>query len=173
VVQAPAPHHAFPHGRAGPGLLAHIAVAKFHDNLPLYRQAAIYAGDGVALPTSTRSGWLVGTAAISRRLTELLRREAIGGSDVLHGDDTQIPVLIPGTGKTSIGRLWTYVRGERPHGGARPLAAMFFASPDRRDEPPAPAPCGLRRRSGGRRLRRHQRAVPGQAGIRRPTEAGC
>ncbi len=60
----------------------------------------------------------------------------IGASDVLHGDDTPIPVLAPGTGKTSTGRLWTYVRDERPHGGARPPAAVFFASPDRRGERP-------------------------------------
>ncbi|TFZ60886.1 hypothetical protein E4V01_03490 [Methylorubrum sp. Q1] len=56
VVQAPAPHHAVPHGRAGPGLLAHIAVAKFDGHLPLYRQAEIYARDGVDLATSTLSG---------------------------------------------------------------------------------------------------------------------
>jgi transposase len=136
VVQAPAPHHAVPRGRAGPGLLAHIAVAKFDDHLPLYRQAEIYARDGVDLATSTLSGWLGATAATLQPLTELLRREVITGSDVLHGDDTPIPVLAPGTGKTSTGRLWTYVRDERPHGGARPPAAVFFASPDRRGERP-------------------------------------
>ena len=67
VVQAPAPHHAIPRGRAGPGLLAHIAVAKFDDHLPLYRQAEIYARDGVDLATSTLSGWLGATAAVSGR----------------------------------------------------------------------------------------------------------
>jgi transposase len=136
VVQAPAPHHAVPRGRAGPGLLAHIAVAKFDDHLPLYRQAEIYARDGVELATSTLSGWLGATAATLQPLTDLLRREVITGSDVLHGDDTPIPVLAPGTGKTSTGRLWTYVRDECPHGGARPPAAVFFASPDRRGERP-------------------------------------
>ncbi len=115
VVQAPAPTMRFPR-RAGPGLLAHIAVAKFDDHLPLYRQAEIYARDGVDLATSRLSGWLGATAATLQPLTELLRREVIGASDVLHGDDTPIPVLAPGTGKTSTGRLWTYVRDERPHG---------------------------------------------------------
>lgn len=136
VMQAPAPHHAVPRGRAGPGLLAHIAVAKFDDHLPLYRQAEIYARDGVDLATSTLSGWLGATAATLRPLVDLLRREVIAGSAVLHGDDTPIPVLAPGTGKTRTGRLWTYVRDERPYGGTRPPAAVFFASPDRRGERP-------------------------------------
>ncbi len=57
-------------------------------------------------------------------------------SDVLHGDDTPVPVLAPGTGKTKTGRLWTYVRDERPHNGERPSAAVFFYSPDRKGERP-------------------------------------
>ncbi len=136
VVQTPAPHHAIARGRAGPGLLAHIAVAKFDDHLPLYRQAEIYARDGVDLATSTLSGWLGATAAAVMPLVDLPRREVIAGSDVLHGDDTPVPVLAPGTGKTRTGRLWTYVCDERPHGGARPPAAVIFASPDRRGERP-------------------------------------
>ncbi|MCP1559087.1 UNVERIFIED_ORG: transposase [Methylobacterium sp. SuP10 SLI 274] len=136
VVQAPAPHHAVPRGRAGPGPLAHIAVAKFDDHLPLYRQTEIYARDGMDLATSTLSGWLGANAATLTPLVDLLRREVIAGSAVLHGDDTPIPVLAPGTGKTRTGRLWTYLRDERPHGGARPPAAVFFASPDRRGERP-------------------------------------
>ncbi len=88
------------------------------------------------LATSTLSGWLGATAVTLRPLVDLLRREVIAGSAVLHGDDTPIPVLAPGSGKTRTGRLWTYVRDERPHGGARPPAAVFFASPDRRGERP-------------------------------------
>ena len=136
VVQAPAPHHVIARDRAGPGLLAHIAVAKFDDHLPLYRQAEIYAREGVDLATSTLSGWVGAAAAAVMPLVELLRHEVIAGSDVLHGDDTTVPILAPGTGKTKTGRLWTYVRDERPHGGARPPAAVFFASPDRRGERP-------------------------------------
>jgi transposase len=136
VVQAPAPHHTIARGRAGPGLLAHIVVAKFDDHLPLYRQAEIYAREGVALETSTLSDWVGATAAALMPLVELLRRDVIGGSSVLHGDDTPVPVLAPGTGKTRTGRLWTYVRDERPYGGERPPAAVFFASPDRRGERP-------------------------------------
>jgi transposase len=109
VVQAPAPFHAIARGRAGPGLLAHIMVAKFDDHLPLYRQAEIFAREGVTLETSTLSGWVGATAAALMPLVDLLRRNVIAGSDVLHGDDTPVPILAPGTGKTRTGRLWTYL----------------------------------------------------------------
>ena len=135
VVQTPAPNHAIARGRAGPGLLAHIIVSKFDDHLPLYRQAEIYARDGVDLETSTLSGWVGATAGALAPLIEALRR-AVMGSEVLYGDDTPVPVLAPGAGKTKTGRLWTYVRDERPHQGARPPAAMFFYSPDRKGEHP-------------------------------------
>ena len=136
VVQAPAPHHPIARGRAGPGLLAHIAVAKFDDHLPLYRQAEIFAREGVTLETSTLSGWVGATTAALMPLVDLLRRDVITGSEGLHGDDTPVPVLAPGTGKTKTGRLWSYVRDERPYGGERPPGAVFIASPDRRSERP-------------------------------------
>jgi transposase len=136
MVQAPAPNHTIARGRAGSGLLAHIIVSKFDDHLPLYRQAEIYARDGVTLETSTLAGWVGATAAALAPLVEVLRRDVIGGSDVLHGDDTPVPVLAPGAGKTKTGRLWTYVRDERPHRGDRPPAAIFFYSPDRKGERP-------------------------------------
>jgi transposase len=135
VVQTPAPNHTIARGRAGPGLLAHIVVSKFDDHLPLYRQAEIYARDGVDLETSTLSGWVGATAGALAPLVEALRRDVMA-SDVLHGDDTPVPVLAPGAGKTKTGRLWTYVRDERPHQGARPPAAVFFYSPDRKGEHP-------------------------------------
>lgn len=135
VVQTPAPHHPIARGRAGAGLLAHIVVSKFDDHLPLYRQAEIYAREGVILETSTLSGWVGATAAALAPLLEVLRRDVMA-SDVLHGDDTPVPVLAPGTGKTKTGRLWTYVRDERPYGGERPPAAVFFYSADRKSERP-------------------------------------
>jgi transposase len=135
VVQAPAPNHTIARGRAGPGLLAHIIVSKFDDHLPLYRQAEIYARDGVDLETSTLSGWVGAAATALAPLVEALRRDVMG-SDVLHGDDTPVPVLAPGTGKTKTGRLWAYIRDQRPHGGERPPAAVFFYSPDRKGEHP-------------------------------------
>jgi transposase len=137
VVAAPAPDHAIARGRAGAGLLAHIVVSKFDDHLPLYRRAEIYARDGVGLETSTLSGWVGATAAALTPLVDAIAAEIIG-SDTLHVDDTPVPVLAPGTGKTKTktGRLWVYVRDERPFAGARPPAVLFRYSPDRKGEHP-------------------------------------
>jgi transposase len=135
VVAAPAPDHAIARGRAGAGLLAHIVVSKYDDHLPLYRQAEIFARGGVNLETSTLSGWVGATAAALNPLVDALAADVLAG-DSLHVDDTPVPVLAPGTGKTKTGRLWTYVRDERPFAGSRPPAALFFYSPDRKGEHP-------------------------------------
>ena len=135
VVAAPAPDHAIARGRAGAGLLAHIVVSKYDDHLPLYRQAEIFAREGVNLETSTLSGWVGTTAAAVAPLIDALIAD-IMASDTLHVDDTPVPVLAPGTGKTKTGRLWVYVRDERPFTGARPPAALFFYSPDRKGAHP-------------------------------------
>ena len=135
VVQAPAPNHPIARGRAGAGLLAHIVVSKYDDHLPLYRQAEIYAREGVELETSTLSGWVGATTAALAPLTKLLVADVMA-SETLYGDDTPVPVLAPGSGRTKTGRLWTYVRDERPFGGARRPAAVFFYSPDRKGEHP-------------------------------------
>jgi transposase len=135
VVAAPAPEHAIARGRAGAGLLAHIVVSKYDDHLPLYRQAEIFARDGVSLETSTLSGWVGATAAALQPLVDALATDILA-SGTLHVDDTPVPVLAPGTGKTKTGRLWAYVRDERPFAGSRPPAALFFYSPDRKGEHP-------------------------------------
>ena len=106
VVAAPAPDHAIARGRAGAGLLAHIVVSKYDDHLPLYRQAEIFARGGVSLETSTLSGWVGATAAALQPLVDALAVDVLA-SDTLHVDDTPVPVLAPGTGKTKTGRLWT------------------------------------------------------------------
>src|SRR5438477_8926308 len=113
IVAAPAPDHAIARGRAGAGLLAHIVVSKYDDHLPLYRQAEIFAREGVNLETSTLSGWVGATAAALAPLIDALTADTMA-SDTLHVDDTPVPVLAPGTGKTKTGRLWIYVRDERP-----------------------------------------------------------
>jgi transposase len=135
IVATPAPDHAITRGRAGAGLLAHIVVSKYDDHLPLYRQAEIFAREGVDLETSTLSGWVGATAAALNPLIEVLAADVMA-SDTLHVDDTPVPVLAPGTGKTKTGRLWTYVRDERPFRSDRPPAALFFYSPDRKGEHP-------------------------------------
>src|SRR5947208_7128199 len=116
VIAAPTPDHAIARGRAGAGLLAHIVVSKYDDHLPLYRQAEIFAREGVNLETSTLSGWVGATAAAFNPLIDVLAAEVMA-SDTLHVDDTPVPVLAPGTGKTKTGRLWVYVRDERPFAG--------------------------------------------------------
>lgn len=135
ITQAPMPSLPIERGRPGPGLLAHVLVSKYADHLPLYRQSEIYAREGVDLERSTLGDWVGATSALLAPLVEALRKDVMA-SDVLHGDDTPVPVLAPGTGKTKTGRLWTYVRDERPHGGQRPPAAAFFYAPDRKGERP-------------------------------------
>src|SRR5438874_8224155 len=135
IVAAPAPDHAIARGRAGAGLLAHIVVSKYDDHLPLYRQAEIFARQGINLETSTLSGWVGATSAALAPLIDALAADVMA-SNTLHVDDTPVPVLAPGTGKTKTGRLWTYVRDERPFAGSRPPAALFFYSPDRKGEHP-------------------------------------
>ena len=99
--------------------MPHIVVSKYEDHLPLYRQAEIFACDGVSLETSTLSGWVGATATALKPLVDDLAADVLG-SDTLHVDDTPVPVLAPGTGKTKTGRLWTYVRDELPFAGSRP-----------------------------------------------------
>ena len=135
IVQEPAPSRPIARGIAGPGLLAHILVAKYADHLPLYRQSQIYAREGVALERSTLADCVGGAAALLDPLVEALARYVVA-SPYLHGDDTPVPVLEPGRGKTKTGRLWTYVRDGRPWADSAAPAVLFRYSPDRRGEHP-------------------------------------
>ena len=135
IVQNPMPSLPIERGRPGPGLLAHVLVSKYADHLPLYRQSSIYAREGVDLERSTLADWVGRSVALLDPLIEALRKDVLA-SDVLHGDDTPVPVLSPGLGKTKTGRLWTYVRDGRPHGSNESPAAVFFYSADRKGEHP-------------------------------------
>ncbi len=135
IVQAPAPTRPIARGLAGPGLLAHVLVSKYADHLPLYRQSEIYAREGVDLERSTLADWVGATSALLDPLVEALRCYVFDCSK-LHADDTPVPVLAPGTGKTKTGRLWTYVRDDRPAGGTAAPAVWFAYSPDRKGEHP-------------------------------------
>lgn len=135
IVQAEAPSRPIARGLAGPGLLAHVLVSKYADHLPLYRQAEIYAREGVELERSTLADWVGATSELLKPLTEALRQYVISARK-LHADDTPVPVLAPGQGKTKQGRLWTYVRDDRPAGDAAAPAVWFAYSPDRRAEHP-------------------------------------
>jgi transposase len=133
ITQPPAPSHPIARGRAGPGLLAHVLFAKYGLHLPLTRQSATYAREGIALDVSTLADWVGASAATLMPLVEAVRGHVFAAGR-LHADDTTVPVL--DVGRTRIGRLWTYVRDDRPFAGADPPAAAYFYSPDRRGEHP-------------------------------------
>jgi len=124
IVQQPAPHRPIDRGLAGPGLLAHVLVGKYADHLPLYRQSEIYKREGIDLDRSTLAGW-VGRA--SRALEPLVDavRDYVLDAGKIHADDIPVPVLAPGNGKTKTGRLWTYVRDDRPAGSSEAPAVWF------------------------------------------------
>lgn len=135
IVQAPPASTPIPKGKAGPGLLAHVLVSKYCDHLPLYRQSAIYAREGVGLERSTMADWVGRASALMEPLIAALGRHVFAAG-VIHGDDTPVPVLEPGAGKTKTGRLWVYVRDERGSGSKAPPAAFYRYSPDRKGEHP-------------------------------------
>src|SRR5580658_798137 len=135
IVQAEAPSRPIERGTAGPGLLAHVLASKYCDHLPLYRQSQIYARSGVELDRSTLAEWVGGSSELLAPLVEALRRHVLS-TGKLHADDIPVPVLAPGLGKTKTGRLWTYVRDDRPAGDNTPAAVWFSYSPDRKGEHP-------------------------------------
>jgi transposase len=128
VTQPPAPFHPIARGRAGPNLLAMILEAKFGQHLPLNRQSEAYAFQGIELSVSTIADW-VGTCTANLAPLNALIDEHVQAAERLHGDDTTVPVLAKG--KTITGRVWAYVRDDRPFGGPAPPAAMFRYSRDR------------------------------------------
>ncbi len=135
IVQAEAPSRPIERGVAGPGLLAHVLVSKYCDHLPLYRQSEMYARQDVELERSTLADWVGSTSRLLEPLVEALRRYVMAAGK-LHADDTPVPVLSPGNGKTKTGRLWTYVRDDRPAGDSAAPAVWFAYSPDRKGEHP-------------------------------------
>ncbi|MBV8828769.1 MAG: IS66 family transposase [Acidobacteriaceae bacterium] len=135
IVQAPAPSRPIERGLAGPGLLAHVLAAKYCDHAPLYRQSEMYARSGVELERSTLADWVGGANRLLAPLVEALRRYVMAAGK-LHADDTPVPVLAPGQGQTKTGRLWTYVRDDRPAGDSAAPAVWFAYSPDRKGEHP-------------------------------------
>ena len=136
ITQAPAPAMPTPRGRTTPAMLAHLLVSKYCDHLPLYRQSEIYARDGVDLDRSTLCGWVGQAAWLLAPIVEGIRRHVFA-AEKIHGDDTTVPVLAPGLGRTKTGRLWVYVRDDRPFCGTAPPAAAYFYSPDGGGEHPA------------------------------------
>lgn len=133
ICQTPAPNHPIARGRAGPQLLAQILFNKYRAHLPLNRQRDIYADDGVKLDVSTLADWVGACAATLMPLVDAIEAHVLS-AERIHIDDTTVPVLAKGKCKT--GRLWTYVRDDKPFGGNAAPAALFYYSPDRTAEHP-------------------------------------
>lgn len=132
ITQPPAPFHVIARGRAGASLLAMILAGKYAQHLPLTRQAAAYAREGVDIDVSTMADWVGACAATLYPLVALMRAHVFA-AERIHADDTTVPVLAKG--KTITGRLWAYVRDDRPFGQGPP-AVLFRYSRDRRGEHP-------------------------------------
>jgi transposase len=135
IVQAAAPVRPIERGLPTPGLLAQVIGAKYADHCPLYRQEGIYRRSGVELPRSMLASWVAEAAGLLDPLVNSLERYVISAQK-LHADDTPVPVLAPGKGRTRTGRLWAYVRDDRPSSGSDPPAVVYRYSPDRRAERP-------------------------------------
>jgi transposase len=133
ITQPPAPFHVTPRGFAGPNLLAMILFEKFGQHQPLNRQSERYAREGIDLSLSTLADQVGICAAILYPLYALIEAYVLA-AERLHGDDTTVPILAKG--KTDTGRVWVYVRDDKPFGGTSPPAALFYASRDRRGEHP-------------------------------------
>ncbi|MFQ6777660.1 transposase, partial [Cereibacter sphaeroides] len=124
MVQCPAPTRPILGSLAGPSLLAFILVAKYDDHLPLYRLNEIFARMGADIPDTTLAGWCGGAMKTLAPLVELIRADVLA-SDLLHADDTPIRVL-DRSKKSELGkgvkegRIWAYVRDQRPWSGGAP-----------------------------------------------------
>jgi transposase len=133
ISQPPAPFHVTPRGFAGPNLLAMVLFEKFGQHQPLNRQSERYAREGIDLSLSTLADQVGACATALRPLHTLIEGHVLA-AERLHGDDTTVPILAKG--KTETGRIWVYVRDDRPFGGPDPPAALFYASRDRTREHP-------------------------------------
>ena len=112
-----------------------MIAAKYADHCPLYRQEGIYRRSAVELPRAMLASWVAEAASLVDPLVAALERYVLTASK-LHADDTPVPVLAPGKGRTQTGRLWAYVRDDRPSSGTDPPAVVYRYSPDRKAERP-------------------------------------
>ena len=135
VVQAPAPARLIEGGLPTEATVAHVVVAKYADHLPLYRQAQIYARQGLKLNRSTLADWTGRAAWMLKPLHERLM-ERLKASEKLFADETTAPVLDPGRGRTKTGQLWAYARDDRPWNGPDPPGVAYIYAPDRKAERP-------------------------------------
>jgi transposase len=135
VVQAAAPARLIEGGVPTEATVAQVLVSKYADHLPLYRQAQIYARQGINLDRSTLADW-VGRAAFLLRPVHERLLDKLKASSKLFADETTAPVLDPGRGRTKTGQLWAYARDDRPWGGSDPPGVAYVYAPDRKAERP-------------------------------------
>lgn len=123
-------------GKPGPGLLAHIMVAKFDDHIPLYRLSEMYDRLGIDISRSVMADWVGRVSALLSPLISLIKAH-VAAVDRIHSDDTPVDVLDPGRGKTKTGRVWVYVFDGRGYQDPNPGAIAYYYSPDRKGTHPA------------------------------------
>ncbi|MCA3265494.1 MAG: IS66 family transposase [Azospirillum sp.] len=143
VVQAPASAHVVEGGLPTEALIAQVAVSKYADHCPLYRQAGIYARQGIDLDRATLADW-VGRAAWYLAPLHAALRADLNASEKLFADETTAPVLDPGRGRTKTGQFWAYARDDRPWGGTSPPAVAYIYAPDRTKARPREHLAGFR-----------------------------
>jgi transposase len=143
VVQAPAPTRLIEGGLPTEATVAQVLVSKYADHLPLYRQAQIYARQGVNLDRSTLADW-VGRAAFLLRPVHQRLLDRLKASSKLFADETTAPVLDPGRGRTKTGQLFAYARDDRPWGGSDPPGVAYVYAPDRKAAQPIAHLAGFR-----------------------------
>ncbi len=130
IVQAPAPPKAIARGKATFGTLAHVVVAKFDHHLPLYRQTEMMAAQGLDIDRSTLAGWAGQAAHLLDPIVSRIREEGLKAAKI-HTDDTPVPMMVPGKGKTAQARLWAYVVDDRASGATDPALVWYRFTPDR------------------------------------------
>jgi transposase len=130
IVQAPAQGKAIARGKASFATLAHVVVNKFDHHLPLYRQAEMMAAQGIAIDRSTLAGWAGQAASLLDPIVSRIREEGLKAAKI-HADDTPVPMLVPGKGKTAQARLWAYVVDDRASGATTPALVWYRFTPDR------------------------------------------
>jgi len=133
VVQAPAPERLIPGGLPSEATVAHVLVSRYADHLPLYRQSQILARQGIEIGRDTLAAW-VGVAANELKPVVARLREILLVSARLFADETTLPVLDPGRGRTKTGYAWAIARDDRPWGGSEPPAVVFHYAPGRGQE---------------------------------------
>jgi transposase len=135
VIQAPAPERPIDGGMATEALVAHVVVSKFCDSLPLYRQVQMLKRQGITLDRSTLSAWVGRACWWLTPLYELVLGSVLS-SDKVFADETTLPVLDPGRGKTKTGQLWCYAVDDRPWAGPTPPAVAYVYCNGRHGEHP-------------------------------------